>query len=70
MSQGEFLDKPELHQLTGYAKANAQAEWLKAEGIHFKTNGKGVVVCRVHVRAWVEGKPVPASGGLNWATVS
>jgi len=70
MSQGEFLDKPELHQLTGYARAKAQAAWLRAEGIPFKQNGAGLVVCRIHARNWVEGKPaVVSSGDFNWSSV-
>jgi hypothetical protein len=71
MSQPEFLSTSELHQLTGYARAKAQAAWLRAEGIPFKANGKGLpVVRREHARAWVEGKPLPVpSGGLNWSAV-
>lgn len=70
MTQGEFLDAAELHQLTGYARTKAQATWLRAEGIPFKSNGKGLVVCRIHSRAWVEGKPLPVSSGdFNWASV-
>lgn len=70
MAAGEFLDAAELHQLTGYARAKAQARWLAAEGIPHKFNGKNVVVRRAHSQAWVEGKPVAvSSGGLNWSTV-
>ena len=70
MSQGEFLDKPELHQLTGYARAKAQVAWLRAEGIPFKENGRGIVVLRIHARAWVEGKPLAVSSGdFNWSSV-
>jgi hypothetical protein len=70
MPDREFLDKPELHQLTGFARVNAQAAWLKAEGIPFKSNGRGLVVLRTHARAWVEGKPLAVSSGVpNWSSV-
>ena len=49
MSDGEFLSKAELHQLTGAARASAQAAWLKAEGIPHQLRDKRVIVCRVHV---------------------
>jgi hypothetical protein len=57
MPPGEFLDATELHQLTGYARCKQQATWLHAEGIPHQVRGRRVVVCRVHSRAWVEGKP-------------
>jgi hypothetical protein len=69
MSDGEFLSKDELHQLTGAARASAQAAWLKSEGIPHQLRDKRVIVCRVHVRAWAEGRPVVSSGGPNWAAV-
>jgi hypothetical protein len=61
MNLGEFLDKAELHQLTGFARAKAQAAWLTAEGIPYKLDGRRVIVCRVHSRAWIEGKPLAVS---------
>lgn len=57
MSEGEFLDATELHQLTGYARCKQQASWLAAEGVPHQVRGSRVIVCRVHARAWVEGKP-------------
>lgn len=70
MSDREFLDKSELHDLTGAARATAQAEWLKAEGIPHQLRDKRLIVCRIHVRAWAEGRPVVSSGGPNWAAVT
>lgn len=70
MSATEFLDKTELFQLTGFARAPAQAAWLAAEGIPHKVDGKRVIVCRIHARAWVEGKPLTVSSGeFNWSSV-
>jgi hypothetical protein len=61
VNTGEFLDKPELHQLTGHARAVAQAEWLESHGIPHLLEGKRLVVSRVHVRARLEGKPLALS---------
>lgn len=58
MSEPEFLDAAELHQLTGYARPKAQAAWLHARGIPHRVDGRRVIVCRVHARAWVEGRPL------------
>ena len=65
----EFLDKAELHQLTGAARVKAQAAWLKAEAIPHKVAGERVIVSRLHVRAWLEGRAVVSSSGPNWAAV-
>jgi hypothetical protein len=68
--RGEFLDKTELHQLTGAARAPAQAAWLKTEGIPHKVDGKRVIVLWRHVTAWVEGRPVVSSNGPNWKAMA
>jgi hypothetical protein len=69
MNQPEFLDKTELHQLTGAALAKGQAAWLKAEAIPHKLVDNRVIVSRLHVRAWIEGRAVVSSSGPNWAAV-
>lgn len=70
MNQSEFLDRGEVHELTGYARAKAQAAWLQAERIPHRVVGSRVIVCRVHARAWVEGRATPlATGNLNWSAV-
>jgi hypothetical protein len=66
VNTSEFLDASELHQLTGAARANAQEAWLKTEGIPYQRRDNRVIVCRVHARAWVEGRPVVSSSGPNW----
>jgi hypothetical protein len=65
----EFLFPNELHQLTGYARASGQAEWLKAKGIPHRDEGGRIIVSREHVRSWIEGKPVLARGGLNVSAI-
>lgn len=70
MTQGGFLDRDDLRRLTGAARANAQAAWLKAEGIPFKREGSRVIVVWLHVHAWLEGRPVVSSNGPNWAAVA
>ena len=60
MSEAEFLKAPELHDLTGFARAAEQEAWLKGRGIPYQRDGRRVIVCRIHARAWVEGRPVVA----------
>lgn len=60
MSDTEFLKPGELHDLTGFARAAEQEAWLAERGIPHRRDGKRVIVCRVHARAWVEGRPVTA----------
>lgn len=65
----EYLTHQELHQVTGYARAGQQAEWLKSKAIPYKLEDKRLIVSREHVRSWLEGKPVLARGGLNIAAI-
>lgn len=65
----EYLNSPELHQLTGYARSTQQAAWFKFRGIPFKQDGSRVIVSRVHVQSWLEGKPILARGGMNLAAI-
>lgn len=68
MTQTEYLPPPELHQLTGYARPTSQASWLKERGIPHRLDGRRVIVSRVHVQSWLEGRTV-VSGGINFASV-
>ena len=65
----EYLPQPELYILTGYARARAQAVWLKEKGIAHRLDGRRVIVSRLHVRAWLEGRPVVQSTGLNLGAI-
>lgn len=64
----EYLTPSELHQLTGYARSRQQDEWLKEHGVPHRVDGKRIIVSRVHVLQWIEGKPL-VSGGINFASV-
>jgi hypothetical protein len=68
--QPEYLDATELHQLTGSARAKGQAAWLAERAIPHKVDGRRIIVSRVHVRLWIEGRPVVSSSGPNWAAVT
>lgn len=65
----EYLSSTELHQLTGYARSAEQTAWLKFRSIPHKTDGSRVIVSRVHVQSWLEGKPVLARAGMNVAAI-
>lgn len=65
----EYLTPQELHQLTGYARSGAQADWLNAQGIPCKQDGTRLIVSREHVRSWLEGKPVLTRSGMNIAAI-
>lgn len=64
----EYLTPPELHRLTGYARASCQAAWLKEKSVPHRRDGSRVIVSRVHVQSWLEGRTV-VSSGLNLAAV-
>ena len=66
----EYLTGPELHQLTGYARKAQQGEWLKGRSIPHKLDNGRVIVSRVHVQAWLEGKHTISSNGPNWAKIA
>ncbi|MDB5975118.1 MAG: hypothetical protein JWR07_1878 [Nevskia sp.] len=70
MSDGEFLKPAELYDLTGFARAAEQEAWLKAHCVLHRRDGKRVIVCRIHARAWVEGREVVASEGPNWSALN
>lgn len=65
----EYLSTTELHALTGYARPTQQAAWLKFRGIPHKQDGARIIVSRVHVQSWLEGKPVLARAGMNVAAI-
>lgn len=65
----EYLPPPELHRLTGYARPTEQAEWLKDRGIPHRLDGKRIILSRVHVQSWLEGRTVVHSKGLNLAGI-
>jgi len=66
----EYLNNQELHQLTGYARSGQQTAWLKERGIPHRQDGSRIIVSRVHVQAWLEGKNTISSNGPNWAKIA
>lgn len=65
----EFLSDDELRELTSYKPSRRQAEWLSEHGIPHRVEGRRVIVSRVHVRGWLEGKTVTVSSGINWGAI-
>lgn len=65
----EYLAPQELHTLTGFARAAAQAAWLTERGVPHRRDGSRMIVSREHVRAWLEGKSTVFSAGPNWSAV-
>jgi hypothetical protein len=66
----ELYDGTELQLLTGYARAAEQDAWLRERGIPHRREGRRVLVSRVHVRAWLEGKEIVSSEGPNWGALN
>ncbi len=65
----EYLSAAELFALTGYVRSGAQAEWLREKRIHHKLVDRRLIVSRLHVQAWLEGRSVIVSLGLNLAGI-
>lgn len=66
----EYLENAEITRVTGTTKPPAQADWLKERGIPHQVDGKRIIVSRVHVQAWLEGRQTRVSNGPNWAALS
>ena len=65
----EYLNVLELHQLTGMARPGKQSEWFKQHGIPHRMDGTRLIVSRVHVQGWIEGRNIVSSSGLNLAGI-
>jgi hypothetical protein len=61
----EFLTADEKRDLTGFTQAAQQERWLKNFGLPHRRDGRRIVISRIHVRLWLEGKVV-ISQGPNW----
>lgn len=57
----EFFSPDELRELTGTKPVGRQEAWLKDHGIPHRRDGNRLIVCRVHVRSWIEGRPLLVS---------
>lgn len=64
----EYLSVDELRSLTGYTRANAQSLWLRERGVPQRQDGRRVIVSRVHVLAWLEGRNI-VIGVVNFAAM-
>jgi hypothetical protein len=65
----EYLAPQELHTLTGYARPTSQAVWLTQKGVPHRLDGRRIIVSRVHIQRWLEGKPLASFGGINMEAV-
>lgn len=66
----EYLSTQEIQTITGVARSNTQSRWLNEHGVPHQLDRKRVIVSRVHVQAWLEGKPMATSKTPNWAAVT
>lgn len=62
----EYLSQVEMRGLTGSAQALKQKRWLDSKEVPNKLDGRRVIVSRIHVQAWLEGRLLKASNGPNW----
>ncbi|MCJ0764152.1 DUF4224 domain-containing protein [Variovorax terrae] len=67
--QSEFLAATELRDLTGFARSTAQIAWLQVKGVPHRADGRRVIVSRVLVREWLQGRQAVTSKGPNWSSV-
>ncbi|MBK9573691.1 MAG: DUF4224 domain-containing protein [Rhodoferax sp.] len=65
----EYLSRVELATLTGAMRAGRQANWLGEKGVPHRLDGQRVIVSRLHVQAWLEGRVAVKSSGPNWAAI-
>jgi len=66
----EYLNVEELHALTSFCRCTAQASWLQQKAIPYRLDAKRVIVSRLHVRDWLEGRTAPKSSSPNWGALS
>ena len=65
----ELLTPAELKQLTGLVWSRHQSQWLVEHGIPHRLDGKRIIVKHKHVDAWLEGRNMVRSTGLNLAAI-
>ena len=69
MTDIRLLTPDELERLTGKAWSRNQTAWLVDQGIPHRVDGKRVIVSQKHVDAWLEGRTMVRSAGLNLAAI-
>lgn len=65
----ELMSPAEVREATGKARASQQAEWLAERGVPHRVDGRRVILSRAHFRAWLEGRIIPKTSGINWGAV-
>lgn len=65
----ELMSSVEVREATGKARPAQQAEWLSERGVPHRLEGRRIILSRAHFRAWLEGKIVPKTSGINWGAV-
>lgn len=65
----ELMSADEVREATGKARSTQQSEWLAERGVPHRLEGRRIILSRAHFRAWLEGKVVPRTGGINWGAV-
>lgn len=65
----ELMSPREVREATGKARPGQQAEWLTERGVPHRLDGRRIILSRAHFRAWLEGKIVPKTSGINWGAV-
>jgi len=65
----ELLSPGEVREATGRARFAQQVEWLNEHGIPHRVDGRRIILSRAHFRAWIEGRIIPKTSGINWSAV-
>ena len=65
----ELLTQKEIAHLTNCAWSRHQSAWLTEQGIPHRVDGKRILVSHKHVDAWLEGRNMVRSQGLNLAAI-
>lgn len=66
----EYLSSAELRDLTGSTRALSQKRWLDSMDVPNRLDGRRVIVSRIHVQAWLEGRLLKAGNGPNWSAMN
>ena len=65
----EYLSNQELSRLTGSSESRCKSRWLQGQSIPFKEDGKRLIVSRMHVQKWLEGKITLTHSGMNVSAI-
>lgn len=65
----EYLSNQELSRLTGTSENSSKSRWLKGNSIPFKEDGRRLIVSRLHVKQWLEGKITLTHSGMNLSAI-